>query len=193
MGGLMTTGPATYYSLAGGEASNPLFRPTGQADGIIAHPSFVDAVKGTPDTRINKIQLRTKELDDGTIVNDTLRLDGLQGEYDVVIFKSLSDNLPLIRNEELVLIAAEANIGSDNAEAETMLNLVRVANNLPIYSGGTSDAELTNELLHQRWLSLWGEGHRWVDMRRYGRLGELPIDRTGDDVWEQMPRPVSEN
>ena len=34
--------------------------------------------------------------------------------------------------------------------------------------------------------------HRWVDMRRYGRLGQLPIDRAGDDVWEQMPRPVTE-
>jgi len=188
----MSTGPALYFSIAGGEASNPLFRPTGQADAIIAHPSFVEAVEGTPDARQDKIQLRTK-VEGGNIVNDTLRLDGLQGVYDVVVYKSLSDNLPLIRNEELALIAAEANIGSDNAQAELMLNIVRVANNLPVYSGGTSDAELTDEMLHQRWLSLWGEGHRWVDMRRYGRLGELPIDRVGDDVWEQMPRPVTEN
>lgn len=178
----MSTGPALYFSNAGGEASNPLFRPTNQADAIIAHPSFVDALDAA-DSRNSKIALR----------DAPLTLDGLTGDHDVVIYKTLADNLPLIRNEELALIAAEANIGSDNAQAELMLNLVRVANNLPVYSGGTSDAELTDEMLHQRWLSLWGEGHRWVDMRRYGRLGELPIDRTGDDVWEQMPRPVTEN
>ena len=186
------TGPALYFSIAGGEASNPVFRPTGQADAIIAHPSFVAAVEGTTDARQDKIQLRTKE-EDGMIVNDTLRLDGLQGTYDVVVYKSLADNIPLIRNEELWLIGAEANIGHDNAQAELMLNLVRAENNLDVYSGGTSDAELTDEMLHQRWLSLWGEGHRWADMRRYGRLDELPLDRAGDDVWEQMPRPVTEN
>jgi len=182
MTGAKSMGPALYFSVAGGEASNPIFRPTNQADAIIAHPSFVSALDAV-DARNDKIALR----------NDPLTLDGLTGDHDVVIYKSLADNIPLIRNEELWLIGAEANIGSDNAQAELMLNLVRVENGLGVYSGGTSDAELVDEMLHQRWLSLWGEGHRWVDMRRYGRLGELPLDRADDDVWEQMPRPVTEN
>jgi hypothetical protein len=29
-------------------------------------------------------------------------------------------------------------------------------------------------------------------MRRYNRLSELPIDRAGDDVWQQFPRPATE-
>ena len=34
------------------------------------------------------------------------------------------------------------------------------------------------------------EGHRWIDMRRYQKLGELPIDRPGDRVfWSAMPIP----
>ncbi len=181
-GGDLNTGPALYFSTAGGEVSNPVFRPTNQADAIIAHPSFPAALDPM-DARNSKVALR----------DAALTLDGLTGDYDVVVYKDLSDNIPLIRNEELVLISAEANIGFDNAAAETALNVIRTQNGLDIYMGATDDASLVDELLTQRWLSLWGEGHRWVDMRRYGRLGDLPLDRVGDDVWEQMPRPVSEN
>ena len=98
----------------------------------------------------------------------------------------------MIRNEELILIRAEARIGNNNSGAADDLNVIRNAHGLPNYSGGMDDASLTDEMLKQRRYSLFAEGHRWVDMRRYGRLGTLPIDRTGDDVWQQMPRPVDE-
>ncbi|WP_432766785.1 RagB/SusD family nutrient uptake outer membrane protein [Phycicoccus elongatus] len=39
-----------------------------------------------------------------------------------------------------------------------------------------------DEIVKQRRYSLFGEGHRWIDMRRWGRLNQLPIDRPGDDV-----------
>jgi len=47
-------------------------------------------------------------------------------------------------------------------------------------------------MLNQRRYSLFGEGHRWIDMRRYNRLNTLPIDRPGDDVWEEFPIPATE-
>jgi hypothetical protein len=47
-------------------------------------------------------------------------------------------------------------------------------------------------MLYQRRYSLFYEGHRWVDMRRYDKLGELPIDRSGDKVWTAMPIPQTE-
>jgi len=47
-------------------------------------------------------------------------------------------------------------------------------------------------MLKQRRYSLFFEGHRWIDMRRYDLLGTLPIDRTGDDVWTEFPLPVTE-
>jgi starch-binding outer membrane protein, SusD/RagB family len=47
-------------------------------------------------------------------------------------------------------------------------------------------------MLKQRRYALYGEGHRWIDMRRYNLLGTLPIDRAGDDVWVQFPRPANE-
>ena len=87
---------------------------------------------------------------------------------------------------------AEANIGTNNAAAIAALDVIRTAHGLGAYSGGTADAEVTNELIYNRRYSLFGEGHRWVDMRRWDLLSQLPIDRTGDDVWVEMPRPVSE-
>jgi hypothetical protein len=47
-------------------------------------------------------------------------------------------------------------------------------------------------MLHQRRYSLFFEGHRWIDMRRYNKLGELPIDRTGDKVHVSFPIPLNE-
>ena len=145
------------------------------------HPSFVtDILPG--DNRISKVALRTS----------TAVLDGLSGDYDVVIYSSLSSFIPIIRNEELILIYAEANIGVNNNEAVNALNIIRNAHNLPDYSGGITDAELIDELLYNRRYSLFGEAHRWIDMRRFGRLNQLPIDRLDDDVWAEFPRPVDE-
>ncbi len=182
MAGDLSAGPARSYSSAGGDFANNIFRVPDQADAIIAHPSYVaDAEDG--DARLDKVLLRP---------SGTLSLDELSGDYDVWVFQSLEDRVPYINNEELVLLMAEANIGSDNTAAVNALNVVRAAAGLGDYAGGTSDADLVAELIQQRRYSLFGLGHRWVDMRRWGLLGDLPLDRDGDDVWEQFPRPVSE-
>ena len=183
LNGDLNRGPARYYSTAGGDFANNLFRPLDQADAIIAHPSFIDDL--TPgDARASKVVERP---------SGPLSLDGLTGTHDVYVFKSLNDFVPFIRNEELILIYAEANIGTDNAEAVRAINIIRNAHGIGDYTGGTSDAELLEEVMYQRRYSLFGEGHRWVDMRRWGLLNEQPIDRPEDDVWVQFPRPVSEN
>ncbi|NBU51578.1 MAG: RagB/SusD family nutrient uptake outer membrane protein [Chitinophagia bacterium] len=181
-GGDMNAGPARYYSAAGGDFANNLFRVPDQADAIIAHPSYVaDAEVG--DARLEKVRLRP---------SGTLTLDDLSGDYDVWVFRSLNDPVPYMTNSELILIRAEANIGSNNSAAVDNINLVRSMNGVSDYSGGTSDSELLDEVLYQRRYSLFGLGHRWVDMRRTGKLGDLPLDRAEDDVWEKFPRPVSE-
>ena len=49
------------------------------------------------------------------------------------------------------------------------------------------------ELLYNRLYSLlWQQGTRWIDARRYGRTGSLPIDRAGDVVHPNMLVPASE-
>lgn len=180
--GDLMLGAARFYSTAGGDFANVLFRVPDQADGIIAHPSFVeDALEG--DNRLNKVLLRP---------SGPLRLDDLSGEFDVVRYQSLSDVVPYMRNEELVLIFAEANASSNPGEAVRAINAVRSFSGLPNYDGAMDAGSLLDEVLFQRRYSLFAEGHRWIDNRRTGRLGTLPIDRVGDDVWVQLPRPVSE-
>ena len=183
MGGDLNAGPARFYSSAGGDFANNLYRVPDQADAIISHPSFITDAE-TGDFRIGKVLERP---------SGTLSLDGLSGDYDVWIYRSLEDYVPFMRNEELILIYAEANIGTDNGKAEEALNLIRNAAGLDDYAGGTDDASLMEELVIQRRYSLFGEGHRWVDMRRWNRLSELPLDRPGDLVHDHFPRPVSEN
>ena len=182
MNASLATGPARFYSSAGGDLANNVFRVTDQADAIIAHPSFLSDADPA-DSRLSKVLLRP---------SGTLTLDDLSGDYDVVVFNSLDSPIPYINNEELILIWAEANIGTDNDGVVNAINLIRSSAGLAGYSGGTSNADLLTEVLYQRRYSLFGLGHRWVDARRTNTLSTLPIDRVGDDVWVQMPRPVSE-
>jgi len=181
MNGNLDDGPKHFYSTSGVDISNAVFRTPNQSEALVAHPSFVTDIR-TGDDRINKVTLRTS----------TALLDGLSSDYDVTIYSSLASPIPIIRNEELILIDAEANIGTDNAAAITALNVVRNAHGLGDYTGATDDTSVMNELIYNRRYSLFGDGHRWIDMRRWGMLNQLPLDRTGDDVWDQMPRPVSE-
>jgi hypothetical protein len=180
--GDLNAGPDHFYSTGGNDEANPVFRVPGQAEALIVHDSFAaDAQAG--DDRVN-----TK-----TAPRDLTSSDGLSGSRDVILYSSLSSPIPIIRNEELILLRAEANIGgAGNTEAIRLLNIIRGAHNLAPYSGAVTDDAVTNELLYNRRYSLFGEAHRWIDMRRYNRLNTLPIDRAGDDVWLQFPRPISE-
>ncbi len=64
---------------------------------------------------------------------------------------------------------------------------------MPNYSGALNAADLTTELLNQRRYSLWCENHRMFDLRRYNLSNTLPIDRAGDQIFNVLPVPLSEN
>ena len=180
MNGDFKMGVYRSYSTAGGEETNPLYRTPGQTEATIAHPSWVMDMEANDD-RMSKVLSR-----------DTLTLDDLTGTYDVAVFSGQDASIPLIRNEELILIAAEASVGTNNTSARDIINTIRQGHGLGDFMG-TTDAELMDEIAKQRRYSLFAEGHRWIDMRRWGRLAELPKDRPNDDVWEKFPRPGSEN
>jgi starch-binding outer membrane protein, SusD/RagB family len=89
--------------------------------------------------------------------------------------------IPIIRNEELVLIRAEARWFTANA-AGALTDLAAVRTESGATRGGTAvvkfaapttDTEFVDELLLQRTLSLFQEGHRFPDYRRFGRLAQL--------------------
>lgn len=189
-GGDLNAGVYHAYSTAANDRLNPVFEvPDAPGLKLHAHTSFeADAESG--DLRfVNKTFKRA--------ANDVF--DGLSSDLAIILnFESggysSSSSFPIIRNEELILIRAEANIGLGNfAEAETDLNIVRAAAGLAGYTG-TAASNALDRLLHERRYSLFGEGHRWVDMRRYGRLAELPIDRPerGDMHITRMKIPEGE-
>ncbi|MBT8228817.1 MAG: RagB/SusD family nutrient uptake outer membrane protein, partial [Bacteroidia bacterium] len=180
MGGDLDMGVYHFFGAGGNDILNPVFFVPAQ-DLFMAHPSWVnDAEAG--DARLSKV----------TDLGSPVSIDDLTATHQVQVYSSNVDQIAMIRNEELVLIYAEANIGTDNAAAVSAINVIRNAAGLGDYSGGTDDGSLVDEVLHQRRYSLFGEGHRWVDMRRYGRLDQIPTDRPGDEVFEQFPTPVSE-
>jgi hypothetical protein len=179
--GDLNSGPDHFYSTGGNDVQNPVFRTPAQAEALIVHPAYVSGIQPGDD------RVATK-----TLARNVASSDGLSGNRDVAIYQSLSSPIAIIRNEELILLYAEANIGTNNPEAVNALNVIRTAHDLPVYAGAMTDAALVDELLYNRRYSLFGEGHRWIDLRRYNRLNELPIDRPGDDVWDKLPRPISE-
>ncbi len=184
-GGSLTIGPKFSFSSGGNDLLNPLFKTPGQSgDQIIVHNGLLaDAEAG--DARLSKFGART---------NATSQ-DGLSGTHETRLFPNNVAPVDIIRNEELLLILAEASIQTgDIATAVNTLNYIRNTHGLPNYSGAQDVPALTNEMLKQRRYSLWGEGHRMFDLRRYDRLNEnfLPIDRPGDDVWDHFPIPQTE-
>lgn len=177
------------FSNAGGDQLNRFFLPlnsTGEVRGV--EPTFIsDAIAAGEgnDLRIaNKTGLRSSPASS----------DNLTATYGVTLYKSNLDPIPIIRNEELMLIYAEAKINTGAlADAVTVLNTIRTGNGLNPYAGPVTQPALITEMLKQRRYSLFGEGHRWIDMRRYNLLDQLPLGRAGDHVWRCFPIPFPEN
>ena len=186
LNGSLMTGPAHVFGATGNDILNNQFHVLGQSgQEFVIHNSWInDAEAG--DSRV---------ADKSFLLADPATFDGLSATHQIAIYKSNTDPVYLIRNEELILMYAEANIGTDNTEAINAINVVRSEAGLPDYSGGTSDNELVEEVLKQRRYSLLGEGHRWIDLRRLNRLNAtyVPLDRAGDNIIDAFPTPFSEN
>ncbi len=197
--GSLATGVYYAFSSASGEPINPISEPT-SSDHLWVHPSIVSGAQlrsnGQPDLR-----LTSKVLD----VGRTRDLNDLSSSYKPIMYNDPGDPaqpnldapIPWITNEELLLLRAEIRWNTGNeAGAINDINLIRVnAGGLPptTLTAASSDDAFVTELLYNRLYSLlWSQGTRWLDARRYDRLGQLPIDRAGDSVFENMIVPANE-
>jgi hypothetical protein len=152
------------YGTDAGQTQNALISPW-----LFAHPRLRDDIQGG-DARLAKLV----DVDDAMLmVGD----DTFTASDAFTIYGGPTASIPIIRNEELILLRAEANWGLDDLDAaKDDLNFIRDTAggglpNLPMVM--TSD-EVREALYYERSYSLMFEGHSWGDARRLGMLEMLP-------------------
>ena len=172
------------FSSGANDQGNEMYEdPTATTIKLMVHPSFyTDADLG--DTRVsNNVVVRS----------DTIIYDELESYLAPNLYSSSYDPVPIMRSVELQLLQAEVHIGNgDYSSAESIMNTIRAAAGVTDYSG-TDASNAVDRVLHEKRYSLFLEGHRLVDMRHYGKTGELPIDRPGrGDSIVTFPIPETE-
>ena len=157
------------FSTASGDALNPLYDPTPAT--LYVHPSVLNGAQtranGQPDLRL------TSKTSPGT----QRVVQQVQGTHRFTVYASNVAPVPIIKNEELILLRAEARwYGGDQPGALADINFIRVnSGGLAPLAGFANETAFVDELLYNRLYSLLFEGgHRWVDARRFGRLAQLP-------------------
>jgi hypothetical protein len=110
------------------------------------------------------------------------------------LYPTPTSPVAIIRNEELILLRAEANIGLGSvAAAAEDINLIRVNSGKLAPRGDLTAANILDELLEQKRYSLLFEGgHRLIDARRYNRLDQLPLDQPNHQINARFPIPIDE-
>ncbi len=182
----LTLGAYHVYSTNSGDALNPLFDPS--ATQYYAHPSFVTDAQsradGTPDLRVAaKVKVVTPRT-----------LEGVTSNLSIIVYGSPTAPIPIVRNAELILLRAEANIGLGHAAAAmTDINVIRVQDGGLAPLDGSFTGNLLDELLYEKRYSLfWEGGHRLIDWRRYGKLLQLPRDLPNFKIISHFPIPQAE-
>lgn len=176
------------YTTGSGDLQNLLFDPTGRA--ILAHPSILTDAQLQPGGALDRRATeKTDQLDDPRTVQD------ITTDLIFTIYTSNTASIPIITNEELILLRAEARIFTNDLPGAVQdLDLIRSsAGGLAGYSGPVTQQALVDELLYNRRYSLLFEGgHRWIDLRRFGRLGDLPLDLPDHTIQPRFPYPEAE-
>lgn len=190
MGGNLNAGPSHPF-LGPPDGFNPLFYLPNAAVNtiIVVHPSMID------DATAGDLRVSRKFFKRNTPVVVTTDATPLSALYQDARWATNTAPIPFIRNEELILLKAEAhaNLGQ-TTEAVNAINVIRNAAAIGNYTGATTKDALINEILYQRRYSLWAEpwGHRWIDARRYNKLNEIPTSYDKGTIFKQFPHPQAE-
>ena len=178
------------WSVNSGDLVNPANRP----DLLWANTRFRNEAQaradGSPDLRFqNKFK-----------VVGAYQLLEVTSDLQYTLYENPSAPFVWVKNEELILIRAEANLAMGNrAAAIDDINFIRMNSGglepLPDPYPG-SDDDLLDELLYNKRFSLVFEwGHTWIDMNRYDKLLEIPVvgaPSADQRLHSAMPYPLSE-
>lgn len=183
------TGPQYAFGTGSGDVTNGLFQ--GADPQIVAHPTvWTDAPLKGDGTRDDRVLAKVAPL--ATTKSDPR---GVTSDVRFIHYPTLSSGVPIIRNEELILLEAEA-LWFTGAPVAAMasLNEVRTRSGGLAVLGMPADDDAFIDALfgERRWSLLQEGGHRWLDARRFDRLGTLPLDRASDQVPGSFPVPRNE-
>jgi hypothetical protein len=183
----LATGAYHVYSISSGDAVNPLFDAAPRA--LVAVPSFLtDAQRrldGSPDLRASS---------KAGVIATAVTTQSVSSNVRINLYANNVASVPIIKNEELILLRAEANYALNNrALAIQDLDFVRVNSGGLAPLGAAYAGDVVDEILYNRRYSLFDEyGHRWVDVRRYGRLATLEKALPSHKIFPVVPIPVDE-
>ncbi len=177
------------YGSGAGDELNPISDPAGNkwlADTMLVTDAQLQG-NGEVDLRVT-----TK-----TAVVPPLTHTGVTSHLRWRLYENPTDPFPIIKNEELILLRAEANLDTDAGLAD--INVVRTISGglqpipLATWQAMTQDERITELLYNRRYSLVWEHGHRWVDMRRFNRLDQFTGPRgPGDRVFDKVPFPEDE-
>lgn len=170
-GASMDLGVFLSFGQGSGDDVNNLFEASDNP-ALRAHPSVLGDAQQKADGTLDDRALRKTRPVSFRQQNQLASSTGFD------IYQSLTAPVPIIRNEELILLRAEANILLGNlGAAEDDINVIRTV------SGGLEPIDLEAEpdplgvlLREKRYSLLYEGGHRWIDLRRHDRLETLPLD-----------------
>ena len=176
------------YGTGSGDTPNALFDPAGRA--ILAHPSIETDAETKPDGTLDaRVLAKVAHLP------AEHKVQGIASDLVFTIYTSNTTPIPIIKNEELILLRAEARyFTGDAVGALTDINFIRTnSGGLAPRGPFTSNADFIAELVKQRRYSLLFEGgHRWIDARRFGLLNTLPKALPSHTIMSRFPFPEAE-
>jgi hypothetical protein len=181
------------YSTAAGDVTNPIAEDPATTN-IRAHPSVgTDA----PREVVGGVTVFDQRFVNKVTTGTTKSMGDVSSNLIFLVYEGADSPIPIITNEELILLRAQAHLGANQlTEAAADINYIRTrAGGLSALPAGSLDsqAEVETELLVQKRYSLLFESpSRIVDMRFYGRIGELPLDEPEHNVEAEWPIPVEE-
>jgi starch-binding outer membrane protein, SusD/RagB family len=185
----LSEGPQFNFSNNSGDEANPNFAPFLYADTVLV--SAAQRQNGDTDRDARVLQK--------LVHVQTFTLDGITSNVQFTLYNSTTSPEPMLRNEELILLRAEAELETgDVASATADINFIRVnsGNLAPIanpYVPTANQPTLLDELLYEkRYSLLWESGNNWISMRHYNKLNLIPKELSSERIFPIVPYPLAE-